>query len=115
MLVHCRAGRLAHAVSQPTAARMGVPAAGDDAAIAQARRLADFASISTARRIATLPSIKRSEKAAQEAEDQARDLRTVRDDLRRYKEEPPPPDDAPLDLVRYWNVSFLCMLPMTLC
>ena len=55
------------------------------------------------------------EKAAQEAKDQARDLQTVRNDLRRYRDEPSPPDDIPLDLVRYWNVSFLCSLPWMLC
>jgi hypothetical protein len=55
----------------------------------------------------SLSSITEEEKAAQEAEDQARDLCTVRNELRRYKEEPPPPDDVPLDLVRYWNVSFV--------
>ncbi len=77
---------------------MGVPTPGNDAAIAQAQRLANFTNLSTARRIVSLPSTKR-------AEDQARDLLTVRNDLRRYKEEPPPPDDVSLDLVRYWNVS----------
>ncbi len=46
------------------------------------------------------------EEAAQEAENQAHDLRTVQNDLHRYKEEPSSPDDVPLDLVHYWNVSF---------
>jgi hAT family C-terminal dimerisation region len=51
------------------------------------------------------------EKAAQEAEDQACDLHTVWNDLHRYKEKPPPPDNVPFDLVRYWNVSFcVCYL-----
>jgi hypothetical protein len=54
----------------------------------------------------SLSSVTEEEKAAQEAEDQARDLCTVRNELRRYKEEPPP-DDVPLDLVRYWTVSFV--------
>jgi hypothetical protein len=54
----------------------------------------------------TTSSTTEAEKAAQEAEEQVRDLCTVQNDLRRYKEESPPPDDVPLDLVRYWNVSF---------
>ena len=121
MLAYCRARRLANAVSQPAASRMGVPSAGNGAVITQAQRWANFFNLSTARRIVSLPSATRfssstptpstssttkAEKAAREAEDQARDLCTVRNELRRYKEEPPPPDDVPLDLVRYWNVSF---------
>jgi len=54
----------------------------------------------------SLSTTTEAEKAAQEAEDQARDLRTIRNDLHYYKEEPPPPDNVPLDLVHYWNVSF---------
>lgn len=53
-----------------------------------------------------LPSTTEAQKAAQEAEDHAHDLRTVRNDLHRYKEEPPPPNGVPLDLIRYWNVGF---------
>jgi hypothetical protein len=53
------------------------------------------------------PPTTEAEKAAQEAEDEARDLRTVRNELHCYKEEPPPPDNVPFDLVRYWNVCFL--------
>jgi hypothetical protein len=153
MLAHCRARRLANAVSQPAASRTGVPTAGNGAAIAQARGFASLANLSAVRRTVSLPSTTRSssntpapstpttpllgsetltpilsnlttlpsptvssptteaEKAAQEAEDQACDLRTVRNDLHRYKEEPPPPDNVPFDLVRYWNVSFcVCYL-----
>jgi hypothetical protein len=39
-----------------------------------------------------------------EAEEHARDLRTVRNELNRYKEEPLFSEGAPLDLVRYWDV-----------
>jgi hypothetical protein len=145
MLAHCRARRLANAVSQPVASRTGVPTAGNGV---QVRHFVNFMNLSAVRRTVSLPSATRSssnaptpstrttpllgsgtqtpilsnlttlpsptvssstteaEKAAQEAEDQARDLRTVRNDLHRYKQEPPPPDNVPLDLVRYWNVSF---------
>jgi hypothetical protein len=55
-----------------------------------------------------------SEKAAQEAEELARDLRSVRNELHRYKEDALIGDSnvpfAPLDLVRYWDVSLLCYI-----
>jgi hypothetical protein len=106
MLAHCRARRLANAVSQPAA----VPTAGNGTAITQAQRWTkNFLNLDITRRDVSLPSTIRAERVAKEAEDQACDLCTVRNELRRYKEEPPPPqaDDVPLDLVRYWNVSFL--------
>ena len=144
MLAHCRARRLAIARSRPAASRMGVPTAGNSAAIAQARLWAEFSNLSRVRHSTLLPSAARSlsstptpstltmpslgsgtptstrsnlsslpsvssstteaEKAAQEAEDQARDLHAVRTDIRLYKEDPPPRGE--LDLVRYWNVGF---------
>lgn len=45
-----------------------------------------------------------AEKAALEAEEQARDLQMVRNELNRYKEEPFFAESAQLDLVRYWDV-----------
>lgn len=45
-----------------------------------------------------------AEKAAPEAEEYAHDLRTVQNDLNRYKEEPLFAESAPLGLVRYWYV-----------
>jgi hypothetical protein len=50
-----------------------------------------------------------------EAEEHARDLRTVRNELNRYKEEPLFAESAPLDLVRYWDVwATKCLLEYTL-
>jgi hypothetical protein len=45
-----------------------------------------------------------AEKAELEAEERARDLCAVRNELRRYNEEPLF-TDVPLDLVGYWDVS----------
>jgi hypothetical protein len=53
----------------------------------------------------------KAEKAAVEAEEYAHDLRTVRNELSRYKEEPLFAESAKLDLVRYWDVrSAKCLL-----
>lgn len=50
-----------------------------------------------------------------EAEEHARDLRAVRNELNRYKEEPLFSESAPLDLVRYWDVCPIkCLLEYTL-
>jgi hypothetical protein len=46
-----------------------------------------------------------AEKAALEAEERVRDLRSVRNELHRYKEEPLFAENVPLDLVSYWDVS----------
>ncbi|KAI0263316.1 hypothetical protein BGY98DRAFT_1103916 [Russula aff. rugulosa BPL654] len=88
MLAHCRARRLANVASQPAASRTDVPIARNGApaaVVAQARGFANFTKLSVS-------SVTEEEKATQEAEDQARDLCTVRNELRRYKEEPPPDD-----------------------
>jgi hypothetical protein len=47
---------------------------------------------------------------ATEAEEHARDLRTVRNELKRYKEDPLFAESAPLDLVRYWDVRLTICL-----
>lgn len=54
-----------------------------------------------------LPSVPVSQLTAaeKEAEELARDLRTVKNELHRWKEDPLAPDDAPFDLVRFWDVS----------
>ncbi len=63
--------------------------------------------------VATPPT--EAEKAALEAEEHVRDLRTVRNELDRYKEEPLFAESAPLDLVRYWDVRpTKCLLEYTL-
>src|SRR6266702_5032673 len=52
-----------------------------------------------------MPPTEAERAALLEAEEHAHDLRAVRNELHRYKEEPLFTENAPLDLVRYWDVS----------
>jgi hypothetical protein len=54
--------------------------------------------------LAVLPQPTAAEKATQEAEELARDRRTVSNELYRYKEDPILDDVKPLDLLQYWDV-----------
>ena len=51
-----------------------------------------------------------AEKAAQEVEELAHDMRTVRNELHRYKDDGVLPEDTPLDLVGHWDVSTAILL-----
>lgn len=143
MLAHCRARRIANATAQqvPLATQTNLPTSSrTNAMLAQARGYAHFMNLSTARRTVSLPSASRSSSNTPalttpttpilpnltalpapvatpptEAEEHAHDLRTVRNELNRYKEEPLFAESAPLDLVRYWGVCPIkCLLEYTL-